>query len=112
MDGGNFPRAFNSIRRQCRGVDSAPVNLSATSIEAVAVRTADLIRSNPPRPLVVDTAGAMSLLACDSTSAFHRERAALKLRPYRPGKYRVADIEHALARASQRAQERTAKPFR
>lgn len=65
-----------------------------------------------PAPLVVDTAGAMALLACKSTGAFYRERQELKLCAYRPGKYRVRDIENALALAARRAQERAEKHSR
>jgi hypothetical protein len=60
-------------------------------------------------PLVVNLTGAKALLNCKTTRSFHRECRDIGLVAYRRGKYRVRDIENALAKAARRAQERTGK---
>jgi hypothetical protein len=56
--------------------------------------------------LAVGVDEAMKLLSCPSRWAFHAECRDLGLVAYRRGKYRVRDIENALAKAARRAQER------
>jgi len=50
--------------------------------------------------LSTDLAGVMRLLGCKSRSAAYRELAALGVAPYVTGKYRIRDIENAVARRS------------
>lgn len=77
--------------------------------EAIAQRTAEIVvaRMPVPEPLPesVTPEGAMKMLSCDSLSALYRELADLRVRPYRPGKYRRGDIVHAVALRSQAAKQ-------
>ncbi len=51
-----------------------------------------------PEKLSLNTAEAMELAGIKSRSAFHRFRAAAKLKAYRPGKYRRSDVIAAINR--------------
>lgn len=62
--------------------------------------------------LSVNVTEAMTLLACATRRTFFDEARDLGLVSYRRGKYRVRDIENALAKAARRAQERAEQKAR
>lgn len=55
--------------------------------------------------LAVGTKELMRILDCASYSALYRELAELGVKAYRPGKYRLKDVENALAKKSYEARK-------
>lgn len=77
------------------------------AMEELAQRTAELVREelahNPPPPRETYTlADLRVVLACESDSAVYRTLEKLRLRAYAPGKYRVREVNNAMAKASLR----------
>lgn len=101
-----FCGAINAISAQAAGVNIEVVALDEGTISKLALRLAEALqRSAAASPLVVDLAGAMRLMGITSQRAFHHECRDIGLVSYRRGRYRVRDIENALAKASRRAHD-------
>lgn len=82
------------------------IRLHPDDIDRIARRVVEIQRETP-EVLTLSAADAMKMLGCKSTAAFYRETAALKLRPYRFGKYLTREVRNAVAKKSLRAQEGT-----
>lgn len=83
------------------------MSLTDADIDRIARRTAEILAVRAPQT-TLDADGLMLKLGCSSLSATYRLASSLKIRPYARGKYRTADVEAAIARASQNAIRRAA----
>jgi hypothetical protein len=83
-----------------------PVVLSPDSERRIAEHLHALLTVQPPAPKeTYSVADLHVVLGCDSDSAVYRTLEKLRVRPYAPGKYRVADVKNGMAKAALRARQ-------
>jgi hypothetical protein len=96
---------FDSLIAFIEGLPTPGMKIDAPAPLAPTAETSRASAASLIQPLAVKRRDAMRMLGTETLSAFHRECNFLGLVAYRTGRYRIRDIENALARAARRAQE-------
>lgn len=79
---------------------SEAATLSDSDVARIADAVAERLRTIPQSPdrVAVTFSEVGAMLGAKSRSAIQRHIARLGLKPYMQGKYRLRDVEHAVAR--------------